>query len=193
MLRVHRIPFSTNVHRVEIALGLKGVEFEFVDHDPADRSALRALSGQELVPVVEFGDEVLADSPAILRRIEELWPEPPLWPADPARRAEVDTFVDWFNLAWKAAPNRLADAGPDDALAAELAGSLDRFEALLTGRHFLLGDALGAADVFAWPFLRYAQGAPPGDEEPFHDVLVEHLAGRGPRLDAWIERVGALV
>ena len=193
MLRLHRIPFSTNVERVEIALGLKGVEFEYVDHEPADRSTIRALSGQDLVPVVELDDEVLADSPAILRRIEERWPEPALWPEDPARRAEADTFVDWFNLVWKVAPNRLADDGPDDSLAAQLSGSLDRFEALLDGRDFLLGDTLGIADVTAWPFLRYSQGAPPGDEEPFHNVLVEHLAGRGPRLDAWIHRVGALV
>jgi len=188
-LRLHRIPFSTNVERVEIALAVKGVEFEPVDHDAGDRSAIRALSGQDLVPVVELDGEVLTDSPAILRRIEERWPEPPLWPAGPARRAEVDTFVDWFNLAWKVAPNALADEGPDAAHSAQLTASLDRFEALLDGRDFLLGDTLGAADVFAWPFLRYAQGAAPEDDDAFHTVLVEHLAARGPRLDAWIERV----
>jgi maleylpyruvate isomerase len=193
MLRLHRIPFSTNVERVEIALRLKGVEFEYVDHDAADRSAIRALSGQDLVPVVELDGEVLADSPVILRRIEADWPEPALWPADPARRAEVDTFVDWFNLVWKGPPNQLTDSGPDPALSAELTASLERFEALLDSRDFLLGDSLGAADVFAWPFLRYARGCPPGDDEPFHRVLAEHLAGRGPRVEAWIDRVGAAV
>ena len=64
VLLLHRIPFSTNVERVEIALGLKGVPFEYVDHDPADRSSIRAVSGQDLVPVVELDGEVLADSPA---------------------------------------------------------------------------------------------------------------------------------
>ena len=67
MLRLHRIPFSTNVERVEIALGLKGVPFEYVDHDPADRSAIRTVSGQDLVPVVELDGEVLADSPSTRR------------------------------------------------------------------------------------------------------------------------------
>ena len=174
-LRLHRIPFSTNVERVEIALRLKGVGFEAVDHDPADRSAIRALSGQDLVPVVELDGAVLSDSPAILRAIEERWPEPPLWPAEPARRAEADTFVDWFNLVWKGPPNALADSGPDAALSAQLTAGLDGFEALLDGRDFLLGDALGIADVTAWPFLRYARGAPPGDES------VPRRAGRAPR------------
>ena len=199
MLLLHRIPFSTNVERVEIALGLKGVPFEYVDHDPADRSSIRAVSGQDLVPVVELDGEVLTDSPSILRWIERRWPDPPLWPADPARRAETDTFIDWFNLVWKGPPNeidaRLGDPEPDPRriaeLEAELAGSLERFEALLDGRDFLLGDVLGAADVTAWPFLRYARGCPPGDEERFHRILAEHLAPVGPRLDAWIERVGA--
>ena len=201
MLLLHRIPYSTNVERVEIALGLKGVLFQYVDHDPADRSSIRALSGQDLVPVVELDGEVLADSPSILRWIERRWPDPPLWPTDPARRAETDTFVDWFNLVWKVAPNEidalLGDREPDTRrvsdLEAELTGSLERFEALLDGRAFLLGDALGAADVTAWPFLRYARGCPPGDEERFHRILAEHLSPPGPRLDAWIDRVGAAI
>ncbi len=190
-LRLYRIPYSTNVERIEIALRLKDVEWEPVDVDPSDRSPIRAVSGQDLVPVVELEGEVLADSPAILRRIEERWPEPALWPPEPGRRAEADTFVDWFNRVWKVAPNRLADEGPDPEAAAELRGSVARFEALLDGRDFLLGEELGIADVIAWPFLRYAQGAQPGDDDPFHLILVEHLSGRGPRLDAWIDRVRA--
>jgi glutathione S-transferase len=201
MLRLHRIPWSTNVERVEIALRLKGAPFEYVDHDPADRSAIRALSGQDLVPVVEVDGDVLADSPAILRWIERRWPDPALWPADPARRAETDVFIDWFNLVWKGPPNEIdalvGEPAPDARriarLEAELAGSLERFEALLDGRDFLLGDALGAADVNAWPFLRYVRGCAPGDEERFHQILAQHLAPAGPRLRAWIERVGAAV
>ena len=63
MIRVHRIPFSTNVERVALACGLKGIEVEWVDHDPADRRPLIALSGQPLTPVAELGGEVVSDSP----------------------------------------------------------------------------------------------------------------------------------
>ena len=144
--------------------------------------------------MVELDDLVLSDSPAILREIEARWPEPALWPADPARRAEVDTFVDWFNLVWKAAPNALADDGPHAAHSAKLRASLARFEALLDGRDFLLGDTLGIADVVAFPFLKYAASIEPDDPDPFHHILAEQLAlGDGyERLGGWIARCDAL-
>jgi glutathione S-transferase len=196
-LRVHRVPFSTNVERVALAAAHKGIAVEWVDHDPADRSAIRALSGQDFVPVAELDGQVIVDSPVILRELERRVPDPPLWPTDPARRAEADVFVDWFNRVWKVAPNRMADepgALEQAAWAAELRGSLDRFEALLTGRDFLLGDRFGIADVIAFPFLKYAASIEPDDPDPFHHVLAEHLAlGEGyARLRGWIARCDGL-
>ena len=195
-MKVYRIPFSTNVERVELALGHKRVEVDWIDIDPADRSPVRELSAQELVPVlVEDDGAVTADSTAILRRLEELDPDPPLWPREDAKRAELDVFLDWFNRVWKRPPNLLADEpGRSDeaALVAELRGSLDLFEALLTGREYLLGD-FSAADCAAFPFLKYGLIHDPADDDPFHLVLIEHLAlDRGhPRLDDWIRRVDA--
>jgi glutathione S-transferase len=194
---VHRIPFSTNVERVALAAAHKDIVVDWVDHDPADRSAIRALSRQDFVPVAELDGQVIVDSPVILRELERRVPDPPLWPAEPARRAEADVFVDWFNRVWKVAPNRMADepgALEQAAWAAELRGSLDRFEALLTGRDFLLGDRFGIADVIAFPFLKYAASIEPDDPDPFHHVLAEHLAlGEGyARLRGWIARCDGL-
>jgi glutathione S-transferase len=196
-LRVHRIPFSTNVERVALAAAHKGVAVEWVDHDADDRSAIRALSGQDFVPVAEFDGRVIADSPVILRELERLAPDPPLWPAEPPRRAEADVFVDWFNRVWKVAPNRMAQepgAPEQPQWAAELRGSLDRFDALLDGRDFLLGDTLGIADVVAFPFLKYAASIEPGDPDTFHHILAERLAlgDEYERLRGWIARCDAL-
>jgi glutathione S-transferase len=202
-LRILRIPFSTNVERVALACGHKGVAVDWVDIPADDRSAAVELSGQPLVPVlVEEDGSVLADSPAILRRLEALHPEPPLWPSAPARRAELDTFVDWFNGVWKRPPNLIAEElqrpEPDRALiaawGAEVTGALDRFEALLDGRDFLWGDGLTAADVVAFPFLKYgALPDDPADTDVFHAVLRgwQPLESK-PRLRAWIERVDRL-
>ena len=197
-MRIWRIPFSTNVERVALALGHKGLSPEWVDVDPADRSEVERLSGQPLVPVLELAGRVLADSTAIIEELERLHPEPPLYPADPARRAEVELFVDWFNRVWKRPPNELeaemSAAEPDqatvDRLGAEITGALARFEALLHERDYLFGE-FGVADCIAFPFLKYAVLHDPADEELFHRILVEHqrLEGGYPRLEAWIHRV----
>jgi glutathione S-transferase len=142
-----------------------------------------------------------SDSPVIVALLEERVPEPSLYPADEARRAEVELFVDWFNRVWKRPPNAIADElerpEPDVALVAELSGemraALDRFEALLAGRDYLFGE-FGVADCIAFPFLKYAVlGLPADDDELFHRVLVDHmpLAGGYPRLTAWVGRVDA--
>lgn len=198
-LRVYRIPFSTNVERVALAAGHKGLELEWVDVDPADRSAVAAVSGQSLVPVLVDGAQVVADSPAIIALLDERFPEPPLFPADAARRAEVEIFVDWFNRVWKRPPNAIADELEQDEpdfervaeLSAEMRAALDRFELLLDGRDYLFG-VFGAADCIAFPFLKYAVfGLPADDDELFHRVLVDHmpLGGGYPRLTAWARRV----
>jgi glutathione S-transferase len=192
-LRVHRIPFSTNVERIALAAAHKGVAVEWVDHAADDRAAIRELSGQELVPVAETPNGVLSDSTVILTWLEQAHPDPPLWPADPVRRAEADTFVEWFNAVWKGPPNRLAAGEEEQELYDALSEWLDRFETLLSGRDFLLGDTLGIADVVAFPFLKYpVLGLADDDADPFHRVLVETMADPGPNVRAWVARVDAL-
>ena len=201
-LRLYRIPFSTNVERVALALAHKEVDVEWVDVDPEDRSEVVRVSGQELVPVLVEGERVLTDSPVILEYLEERFPERPLYPDDPARRAELRTFIDWFNRVWKRPPNLLvaeelkAEPDPDRIaeLAQRIADALPLFEDLLAGRDYLFGDELSAADVVAFPFLKYAVLWEDGDEERFHEVLREtqRLDGRYPRLEAWIHRIDAL-
>lgn len=202
-MRIHAIPHSTNVERVALALGIKGVtDVEWVVHDPEDRSAIRTVSGQDLVPVVEAEGRVLVDSMPIVAWIDRTWPEPPLWPSGAAARREVDGFVAFFNFVWKVPPNaidaELRGGAPDPARVAAWAEQLRAwrhgFEAMLAGRDFLLGERPGAADVCAYPFLKYAVSADPEDDDVFHGVLIEHLAldGAFPRLEAWITRMASL-
>jgi len=200
MLRLYQIPYSTNVERVALALGHKGVAVESVGVDPADRSPLVELSGQELVPVLVDGDAVVSDSVRIMHHLEEHFPDPPLFPPDRAERARVELFLDWFNRAWKREPNLITDAleagrteGDDiERWGARMQSRLELFEALLSGSEYLFG-AFGAADCAAWPFLRYAvTPVEPDDVEVFHQVLFERMTldERHPGVRAWITRVG---
>jgi glutathione S-transferase len=190
LLKLYRAPFSTNVERVALALAHKGLAVESVWIDHSDRSPVEAVSGQPLVPVLVDGDEVIVDSMTIVRHLEERHPDPPLYPADPARREEMLVFIDWFNHVWKVSPNSI-EAGRDvDACAAAMTRALDRFEALLDGREYLMGDEFSAADVCAFPFLKFALIRDPQDDEQFHLILerYQRLEGR-ERLAAWIRRV----
>jgi glutathione S-transferase len=201
MLRLYRAPFSTNVERVALALGFKSLEVESVVISYEDRSPVVEVSGQGLVPVLVDGNEVVADSIRILRYLESKWPDPPLFPRDVARRAELAVFLDWFNEVWKVAPNtieaELERAQPDEEQvavhAARMRASLDRFEAMLDGRDHLFGDEFSAADCAAFPFLKYAQLRDPEDDELFHRILEDNLRldDSHPRLSDWIDRVNA--
>jgi glutathione S-transferase len=186
---------------VALAAGHKGVEIDWIDVDPSDRSPVEAVSGQSLVPVLVDGDEVVSDSPTILAWLEERYPEPPLVPRDPAARAEVQIFCDWFNRVWKRYPNelegQLVDPTPDPSTSVEQESANMRtavavFEALLASRDYLFG-TFGLADVTAFPFLKYASlGLPADDDDLFHRILVEHqpLDPDSP-LHAWVRRVDA--
>jgi maleylpyruvate isomerase len=202
MIRLYAIPYSTNVERVALALAHKGIEAEVVMTDAGDRAALRELSGQDLVPVIDHDGRVIADSPLILEYLEELQPDPPLYPRDPARATEMRVFIDWFNRVWKGPPNEIADAldaGDADgarlgALGAEMARALDWFESLLSGRDYLFGDEVSGADFIVFPFLKHAVAIDPSDDETFHHVLNRYqpLSDAHRRLKAWIERMDAL-
>lgn len=187
-----------------LALAHKRLPVESVLIDPADRSEVRRVSGQDLVPVIEDGGRVVHDSMEIVRYLEERYPDPPLFPRDPARRAEALLFIDWFDRVWKRPPNEmeaeLRKRDPDAALVTRLglrmADALDLFEELLTGRDYLLGGDFSAADCAAFPFLKYAALTrealdEQGDLELFHRVLVDFqpLRDAHPRLSAWIARV----
>lgn len=193
-MQLLRFRHSTNVDRIRLALAHKGLAVESVWVDPADRSPVERVSGQPLVPVLVDGERVIADSTAILEHLEREHPDPPLYPADPAAAAQVRLFADWFNRIWKAEPNRLAGepdapAAEREAWAAAMHARQAWFDALLTGRDHLFG-AYSAADVMAWPFLRYAAFRDDDDTEEFHLVLTRELPLDGfANLAAWIDRV----
>ncbi|MCC6222157.1 MAG: glutathione S-transferase family protein [Thermoleophilia bacterium] len=195
MIRVHRVPFSTNVERVALAAGHKGIEVEWVDHDDDDRAAVIELSGQALVPVAEIGGEVVRGSLRIVERLEAERPEPALIPAGEVERAAALITVDWFDRVWKGPPNALDGPEPPDGDALRSRSSLwSRWLVdLLADRPYFDGDSLGIVDVCVFPFLKYAVLDPAvGDTERFHAILVELLrADEHPLLDEWVRRVDA--
>ena len=105
--RLVQIPISHNCVKVRRALQLKHLEHDTLDISPVDRSAVRRISGQGLVPVLEDGDTAVADSTAILAYLEGRYPDPPLLPPDPRARAECWLLEDWADEAFMERTRRI--------------------------------------------------------------------------------------
>ena len=200
MIRVWLIPFSTNVERVSLALAHKGVEAEAVEVDPDDRGEVERVSGQELVPVADFDGEIVADSPAILRRDRGASPRAAAL-AGGTRAARRDGRLHRLvqprlEGRRRTRSRRRSRAGrPTSSRSTPTPPTCPRRSArsrrCSTGGPYLFGDELSAADCVAFPFLKYAAMRDPADDELFHRVLEDYqeLGDAHPNVAAWIERV----
>jgi glutathione S-transferase len=88
---------------------LKGVPYKTVELPPPMHAAIQRLRfGNRHVPAIRFPDgEKLSGSRAILRRLEEMSPEPPLFPADPDERAKVEEAERWGDEVFQPIARRL--------------------------------------------------------------------------------------
>ncbi len=86
---------STAAYRVRIALELKGISWIHAgvhlvrDGGEQHTASFRSLNPAGLVPTLVWGDTVLSQSLAICEFLDEVHPQPPLLPKDPADRAFV--------------------------------------------------------------------------------------------------------
>jgi len=93
-----QIPFTEKVRR---ALLYKGLAFELVEPScPEDYRRWNPESG--LLPVLEIDGEVHPDSTAILFKLDELFPNPPLLSSDARISGQQKQLEDWAdeNLLW---------------------------------------------------------------------------------------------
>jgi glutathione S-transferase len=91
------------------AMDMKSVPYSVVELMPPLHAALqRARFGRRTVPgiVLESGEKISGSRP-ILRRLDELAPSPPLFPADEAARAEVVRAEEWGEEVWQPLVRRL--------------------------------------------------------------------------------------
>lgn len=59
--------------------------------------AARRLTGDDTTPVLTLDGRSISDSTAIIAVIEDRWPTPPLYPADPGLRARALALEDFFD------------------------------------------------------------------------------------------------
>lgn len=189
MLKLYSGPLSLFSRKVEIALGEKGIPYEreFVaftqerGYQPRHPAVL-AANPKHQVPVLVDGDLHLFDSTVILEYLDELYPDPPLYPTTPQERArcrlaELDAdeilFAPVRQLLFRTEPPH---ADPDRHAANVAAGKEaeklieTRFAELdgrLGGRDFICG-SLSVADIGLFMTVLFTQrlGGPPLEPHP---------------------------
>ena len=162
--------------RVRIVLAEKGLEHETVVVDLDDRPAwIYEKNPLGRVPVLEEDAFVLPESAVIMEYLEERYPEPPLWPADPAERATGRLLVERFDqLSRPYYALRRGDEEARDRLGDELA----KLDSVVAGSPFLSGREFGIADAAYLPWILRA--------ETMLDVDLDQYAA----LAEWVARTG---
>ena len=92
-LRLHTRYQNSAGQRVRIVLNLKGIAYQYVPVPSVSSPEYRAINPQGLMPALEIDGQIVAQSMAIIGLIDELYPDPPILPADPIRRAQARAFA----------------------------------------------------------------------------------------------------
>jgi glutathione S-transferase len=97
---------------VEKALVLKGLRYGVVEWPPTLHPPLqRIVFGAPTVPGLTIDGERVSGSGAIMRRLEQLSPEPALLPSDPALRERVEAAERWGDEVFQPIARELIWAG----------------------------------------------------------------------------------
>jgi len=177
---------SPFVNRVLVALHLKGLEYENVEEDLADKSELLLASNpvHKKVPVLLHGGKPVCESLLILEYLDDAFPGPALLPADPYDRAVARFWAAYVDGKLHGAMVAALLGATEEARAAATA---DAFAERSGGKGFFAGDAPGYLDVALGGFIGWLRA---------WDIITGGIklldAGRVPLLAAWAERFAAL-
>jgi glutathione S-transferase len=145
------------VQRAVIALTEKGVPFERVDIDLADKPDwFLKLSPLGKTPVLVVGETAIFESAVILEYLDETQPHP-LHPRDPLKRAEHRGWIEFGS----AVLNDIAgfygakDKAAFDAKVAALKDKFARLEARVAAAPWFDGEQFSLVDAVFGPVFRY--------------------------------------
>lgn len=181
-MKLHNYFRSSASYRVRIALGLKGLAYEYVPVHLVRGEHLKApftsISTDMLLPLLEIeegdgsgGTECFSQSMAIIEYLDETHPEPPLLPSDPAGRAHVRALAQMIAcdvhpvnnlrvLKYLVRELKLDDAAKTTWYRHWVREGLEAFERQLARRppsRFCYGDTLTLADCCLVPQIFNAQ------------------------------------
>jgi glutathione S-transferase len=194
---VYGVPGSPFVRAVQVGLEEKGAGYRLHVLWPHESKGPEHLVRHPFgrIPAFAHGDFALYETQAILRYLDQVFPEPPFVPADPRAAARMNQIIginDWYFFPGAAAPivfqrvvgPVLLGAPTDEAAVAAVLPMaqtcITELDRLLGAQRFLAGDQLSIADIMLAPQIDFLVATPEGKR------LLE-----GTRLKAWLARMNA--
>lgn len=169
------------VQRAVIALTEKGVAFERIDIDLADKPDwFLRISPLGKVPVLTVATEVaLFESNVICEYIEETQPGPKLHPADALARAQHRAWMEFGSaiLSDLWGLETTTDAAIFEAKRQAVAAKFARVEAALDEGPFFAGESFSLVDAVFAPIFRYF--------DVFDELGDLRVFAETPKLRAW--------
>ncbi len=146
-------PYS---HRCRIVLFEKGMDFEVIDVDLANKPEdLAVLNPYNAVPVLVERDLVLSEANIINEYIDERFPHPQLMPADPVMRARARLYLFEFERDLFSHIKDIEGGGEQKADKARkaIADNLSILVPIFSKQKYLMGDEYSMLDVAVTPLL----------------------------------------
>ena len=154
MIKLYDFKSSPNCQRVKVVLAEKKLPYEIVPIDLTKKEQKSAdylkMNPYGKVPVLSDDSTVLYESLIINEYLEEKYPNPPLMPKDPAKKAKGRILVDYgmahFDSAYQKLRMELMKDAKErsqpiiDGAKGDLKKLLQRFEEELGDQQYLLGD-----------------------------------------------------
>ncbi|HET9153201.1 MAG TPA: glutathione S-transferase N-terminal domain-containing protein [Solirubrobacterales bacterium] len=176
--RLYVIPASHPSYTAALMLEHKGIPFKRTDLMPVvSKGVLRAVGfAGNTVPALKIGGDKVQGSRQIARELERLRPEPPLFPTDPERRAEVEEAERFGDEELQHPIRQLLWWGFKQ----------DRYPMASYSEGARLGVPIGLAVKTGGPLVSLGTRLNEASDENARAAL-ERLPGLLDKVDAWIE------
>ena len=194
---LHGANISPYVRKVRVALAHKGIEYNNTQQSPFGApDEFVAKSPMSKIPCWEEGELILPDSSVILGYLEHRYPDPPLLPAEPGKRARALWFEEYADTRMGECipavffqrvvmPNILKWETDEAAVALLLEKKvpevLDYLSSCLGDDEFMVGGEFSIADIaITSPFVNFMLAGEKVD------------MNRWPEFASYVQRVHAL-
>ena len=165
MIKLYGVTISNYYNTAKLALVEKGLAFEEVSMMPSQEPDVLAASPMGKVPYIECEGRTLSETNVIFDYLEDIQPQPALYPADPWARAKAKEIIRtvelYLDLPARRHLSTIYFGSPVDPIAFDevrpaLEKGLRALEQLSSFEPYIAGEAFTFADIAAYFQLRFS-------------------------------------